>query len=565
MAHDLGWARPLVLGLVLAGCSGRIGGGSGGLGPSGELPDPIPLQDGLPVPPPSRVVRLDEVGYQQTVATLFEGRATAPSWSVPVVPLGNAPFSLIAPSDRFSTRNASYVIDGSDLADVERNATELSYRYVESQVDESCVEDPNCRRNVVAQAGALLLRRPMDAGEVSEILAVEPGFENPSHADQLQSQIKALLLSPAFLFRSEIGESQASEATVSLTPAELASALSFTIAQRPPDTLLYAAIENGQLSDDFQVELHIDRLLGSTEHHARVAKFLQEFWRYSEATNVAKDETPRDVFPSGTPGAETAQYQPDALVEETDLLVKHLVETALESSFLKTLLTSSLAYVRKSSAIFYNLTSESDDPERVTLGTRQGLMSQPAWLVAFSEPDHNNPIRRGLFIQESLLCGHIPDIPIDGVPVLDRKNRTLREALSAHRNTDSSCFGCHQFMDPLGLPFEQFDHFGRFRTEELGAPVDTSGRIAFSGGELDVLPDVDGPEALASALAASEQVERCFLAHAFEFWLGRSLTPGDEPVLELAHRIYRESGGNFNRSLKVLLLSDIFRKRTVEQ
>ena len=32
-------------------------------------------------------------------------------------------------------------------------------------------------------------------------------------------------------------------------------------------------------------------------------------------------------------------------------------------------------------------------------------------------------------------------------------------------------------MDPLGLPFEMYNHAGLFRSTELDKPVDTSGEI----------------------------------------------------------------------------------------
>ena len=45
-------------------------------------------------------------------------------------------------------------------------------------------------------------------------------------------------------------------------------------------------------------------------------------------------------------------------------------------------------------------------------GHRVGLVTHPAWLVAWSSNSGNDPIRRGKWIYEHLLAGKIPEVPI---------------------------------------------------------------------------------------------------------------------------------------------------------
>ena len=52
-------------------------------------------------------------------------------------------------------------------------------------------------------------------------------------------------------------------------------------------------------------------------------------------------------------------------------------------------------------------------------------------------------------------------------------------------------------------------------------------------------------------LAESERSEQVFVRHAFRFWMGRNETLNDAPVLQAAHKAYRESGG----SMKALITS----------
>jgi len=126
------------------------------------------------------------------------------------------------------------------------------------------------------------------------------------------------------------------------------------------------------------------------------------------------------------------------------------------------------------------------------------------------------------------------------------------------------CWTCHQKMDPLGLPFEMYNHAGLYRTTEQGEPVDTSGAIIDSGD-----PSLDGEVAdaieLIRKLAESERAEQVFVRHAFRFWMGRNETLNDAPVLQAAHRAYRDNGGSMNALIVSLLTSDAFLYRTVDR
>ena len=51
---------------------------------------------------------------------------------------------------------------------------------------------------------------------------------------------------------------------------------------------------------------------------------------------------------------------------------------------------------------------------------------------------------------------------------------TIRQQLEKHR-AKAECASCHSRMDPLGFGLENFDALGRWRTEQGGQPVDSSG------------------------------------------------------------------------------------------
>jgi hypothetical protein len=193
-------------------------------------------------------------------------------------------------------------------------------------------------------------------------------------------------------------------------------------------------------------------------------------------------------------------------------------------------------------------------------GERLGILTHPSWLVSHSDAMDNHAIHRGRWIRERLLGGGIPDVPITVDAMLpDEPRNTLRERMRVTR--DSYCWMCHKKMDPLGLPFEMYNHAGLYRTEELGKPVDTSGEIIDSGDST-----LDGQVANAlemiEKLAASQRAEQVFVRHAFRFWMGRNETLNDAPVLQAAHRAYKENGGSMKALLVSLLTSDAFLYRT---
>jgi len=195
-------------------------------------------------------------------------------------------------------------------------------------------------------------------------------------------------------------------------------------------------------------------------------------------------------------------------------------------------------------------------------GERLGILTHPSWLVSHSDAMDNHAILRGRWVRERLLGGGIPDVPITVDAMLpDEPGTTLRSRMRVTR--EEYCWTCHEKMDPLGMPFEMYNHAGLYRTEELGEPVDASGAIIGSGD-----PELDGPVENAidmiQKLAGSERVEQVFVRHAFRFWMGRNETLNDAPVLQAAHRAYRDSGGSMNALIASLVTSDAFLYRTVE-
>ena len=216
--------------------------------------------------------------------------------------------------------------------------------------------------------------------------------------------------------------------------------------------------------------------------------------------------------------------------------------------------------MRAATAESYNFggtVPQDGSPELGAFGSdkRVGIMTQPSWLVAFSKIDHNDAIRRGKFIRESLLCGNVPAIDITMVSPLDlSEDKTMRESLEQHRS-DPSCAGCHSMMDPLGLAFAGFDHLGREREMEAGRPVDAAGELAGAGSQDGPF---DGVSDLMSKLAASETARQCFVVHAYEYFRGTIRDKADGCALQEADDALNAANGDIAALISAFFASDGF-------
>jgi hypothetical protein len=118
--------------------------------------------------------------------------------------------------------------------------------------------------------------------------------------------------------------------------------------------------------------------------------------------------------------------------------------------------------------------------------------------------------------------------------------RQQRERLAAH-GADPSCAVCHAQMDPIGLAFERYDGVGRYRTMDVGRPLDTGGTLTGVASELRFTSAVD----LLQGLARAPEVERCFVRMAFGYGHGRGADAQlDRCALDRLGQRFQATGGD---------------------
>ena len=371
--------------------------------------------------------------------------------------------------------------------------------------------------------------------------------------------LAAVYLLPEVVFRLELGQGPADvQGRRRLGQREIAYALSYALTDHRPDAPLLAAADTGKLASREQVLQQVQRLVGDPKtleaprgDVPRILRFFREFFGYHAAVDVFKNDKDNPDHVAG------------ALVGDTDRLVRYIYEQ--DKDVFKQLLTTNQAFVaggKKATYKSYNLDAQPEQqPVELPKEQRAGILTQPSWLVAKSDNTDNHAILRGKWIRERLLGGTVPDLPITvDAQLPEAPHKTLRQRMEVTQQ--SYCWQCHQRMNPLGLTFENFDHFGRFRTKELDKPVNASGLVENSGDpKLD--GKVDSSLELIRKLADSDKARQMFVRHAFRYWLGREENVGDARTLQDADRAYVQSGGSMKALIAALLTSDSFLYRTV--
>lgn len=200
-------------------------------------------------------------------------------------------------------------------------------------------------------------------------------------------------------------------------------------------------------------------------------------------------------------------------------------------------------------------------------GERAGVLTHPAWLGAHSLSFENdpNPVHRGKWIREELLCQDVPDLPINVDAALpeESKTKSTRARMTERIDSDPYCSGCHALMNPLGYPFEIYNHAGFVRVEDHGGPPDGSSVLKDMPS-----PELDGPVSsaidLSARLAGSQYAKRCFIRQTFRYFAGREERMYDACTMVAMEKAYDDSGGSFTELLIALFTSDSFQTRVPE-
>jgi Protein of unknown function (DUF1592)/Protein of unknown function (DUF1588)/Protein of unknown function (DUF1595)/Protein of unknown function (DUF1587)/Protein of unknown function (DUF1585) len=372
----------------------------------------------------------------------------------------------------------------------------------------------------------------------------------------VQLMLQAILQSPNFLYRVELGSAAASGTRVAaLDPWETASRLSYLLWASMPDEELLRAAESGQLSTREQVTAQATRMLADGRSKIVLAEFHRQWLELPKIDTIEKDLTVIQGF--------TSDLRP-LMRQETESFIDAIASS--DKADFPSLLTAPFSFMNAKLAAFYGVKGPTGDAfQRVDLDPSKyaGILTQGGLLALHAHANQTSPVHRGLFVRRQLLCASPPPPPANVVidlPKLDA-NLTTRQRFSQHATT-AFCSACHKMMDPIGLGFEGFDPVGRLRATENGLPVDVSGELVST----DVDGKFAGPVELAGKLAVSQQVEDCAVTQWFRFGYGRE-DAGDADACNRAvlSKRFADSGHDVRELFLALTQTDAFMYRSVAE
>jgi uncharacterized protein DUF1592/uncharacterized protein DUF1588/uncharacterized protein DUF1587/uncharacterized protein DUF1585/uncharacterized protein DUF1595/cytochrome c len=334
--------------------------------------------------------------------------------------------------------------------------------------------------------------------------------------------LPSVLISPKFLLRIEAGSDDNNAHRIS--DWELASRLSYFIWASMPDDELFDLAEQGKLHNSKILAAQVDRMLVDPKADSLGESFAAQ-WLNTQLIGTRIRLDPIDN-PWCTDSLMSAMRHETSLFFMSLLRENRSIDELIQSDY--TFMNEELA-----STLYHKKGVEGAHMRRVSLddANRGGILGQPAVLTVTASHKDTSPVKRGIFVLDTILGTPPPPPPPDAGKLdkeIEKNNRlTFREKLAKHAS-DATCQACHATMDPVGAAMENFDYFGRWRETYRGTkPVDAVG----------TLPDgtaLSGPTGLKKWILEKRHNElvRHVASKLLAYALGRQLEYYDEPAIQ---------------------------------
>lgn len=410
--------------------------------------------------------------------------------------------------------------------------------------------DAACATTFLQSFGRRAWRRPLAADEVTRYLALGAAQSAAygTFADGVRAMVSALLQSPNFVYRPELGSGvPAPGATWSrFSGYETASRLSFLLWGTIPDEQLLNAAQSGALDTPAGLQVEAQRLLASQRLVDGVNDMVDDMLALESVFLMSKDAS---LFPQLT----TTLRQ--AMREEILMLFRDVAIT--RGADMLELFDTKATFVNEELGALYGIpvTGTAMVAAQHPAGVpRAGILTSALLLSVQDKRHQTSPTRRGAFVRKVLTCETIPDPP-DNVQTIipDPPAGTIlsRKALLASHITTPACAACHSLMDPVGLAFENFDALGKYRTnEENGLVIDPSGQ--FDGTPFTT------PAEMGSLMRQSAKVRDCMVRRVYRYAMGRKENAYDEAQIAALSQAFVTGGQRFSPLLMNLVQNDGF-------
>ena len=335
-------------------------------------------------------------------------------------------------------------------------------------------EQDACAKRILSTVARRAWRGPVKDSELQVPLRFyREAREQAGFEDGIEKALRAVLMSPRFLFRIEQDPAGIAPHTpYALSDLDLASRLSFFLWSSIPDDELLEAAIHGSLKQPAVLEKEVRRMLADPRSEALVNNFAEQ-WLYLR--NLASAVPDSRLFPDFDDNLR------QAFRRETEMFFESIMR---EDRNVLDLLRANYTFVNERLAKHYGIPNIYGSRfRRVTFDTdsvRGGLLGQGSILTVSSYANRTSPVLRGKWVLTNILGSPPPPPPPNVPPLKDAadsgKVLTMRERMAQHR-ANPACAGCHKLMDPIGFALENYDAVGQWRTTEGGVPVDAAGSL----------------------------------------------------------------------------------------
>ena len=411
-------------------------------------------------------------------------------------------------------------------------------------------------RQVARSLARAAYRRPPTEAELDVLGGVfDLGREHHlAYPAALGLMLKAVLVSPQFLFITPATEVAAGPAIVPLDDYQLASRLSYLLWARPPDAELAGLADRGTLHETASLQAQVRRLLQDPRSRALFDGFGAQWLGVADLAGKTFDPV---KFPQMTGELRSAMYDEARLFFDSIVRDDRSVVGFIDSDY--TFLNGTLAKI-------YGLENTVTGPAmrrvQLTDANRGGILGMPGILATTSFPHRTSAVKRGVWVLEQVLGERVPPAP-PNVPALEKQDGaqvaalTLRQRTELHR-TDSVCTNCHKILDPIGFGLENFDAIGRWReTDDAGGAIDAAGELP--GGKR-----FSSPKELKAIIAARhEELARNLTERLLAYALCRQLEGYDEIVVDRLMETLAQDGYRLQSLITAIVTSYPFTQRRV--
>ena len=507
-------------------------------------------------PGPFVIRRLTKVEYGNTLQDLF-GVDPAVAHELPDEVFGEGYLNTLSP-----LQSEQYLAIANDvldriLAPKDAPPTEVQKRLFGE------LPSPGSDHRVAASKVARSLarsayRRPPSDAELDVLLGVfDLARENKlAYPAALRLMLKAVLVSPQFLFITPAKEAESGRDIVPLDNYQLASRLSYLLWATMPDAELSALADGGKLHEPAVLKAQVKRLLLDRRSRALFDGFGAQWLGLGSLQSKTFDTA---KFPQMTSAMRSAMYDEARLFFDSIVRDNRSVVSFVDSDY--TFLNGTLATL-------YALEKTVTGPEmrkvQLTDANRGGILGMPGILATTSFPNRTSPVKRGVWVLEQVLGEHVPPAP-PNVPALEKQdqkkvaNLTLRQRTELHRS-NAVCANCHKILDPIGFGLENFDAIGRWRDQD-----DTGGAID-AGGELPGGKHFASPKELKIIIAArTGELTRNLTEKLLAYALCRQLEGYDEIVVDRLMETIAKDGYRVQTLISEIVTSYPFLQRHIQK